>query len=79
MTLNSRAKVIKNLLRRVKELETTMNHEPRDEIEEVSHLFTAEVMAVSVPNKFKRLTMPLYDGITKLDDHLKRILIDNSS
>lgn len=79
MTLNSRAKVIKNLLRRVKELETTMNHEPRDEIEEVSHSFTAEVMAVSVPDKFKRLTMPLYDGITKLDDHLKRILIDNSS
>lgn len=51
MTLNSEAKVIENLLLRVSKLETTVNDKPRDEVEEVSHSFTAEVMVVSVPNK----------------------------
>ncbi|GMN60155.1 hypothetical protein TIFTF001_029253 [Ficus carica] len=42
MTLNSEAKVIENLLLRVSKLETTVNDKPRDEVEEVSHSFTAE-------------------------------------
>lgn len=64
------AKVIENLLSYMKELEIVMNRKPHEEVEEVTHLFTVEVMAVPVPNKFKLLTMPLYDGITNPDNHL---------
>lgn len=70
-TLNSGAKVTENLLSRMTELEITGNGELREEVEEVTHPFTAEVMAVPVPDKFKLPTMPLYDGTTDPNDHLQ--------
>lgn len=60
-----------NLLSRMTELDITVNGEPRDEVKEVTHPFTAEVMSVPIPYKFKLPTMPLYDGTTDPDDHLR--------
>lgn len=72
MTLYSGAKVTENILSCMRELEITMNGEPREEVEKVTHPFTAAVMAVPVHDKFKLPTIPLYDGTTDLDDHLRR-------
>ncbi|GMN53775.1 hypothetical protein TIFTF001_022916 [Ficus carica] len=68
-TLNSGAKVTDNLLSRMRELEITVNSEPCEEVEEVTHPFTVEVMTIPIPDKFKLPTMPLYDGMTDPDDH----------
>lgn len=68
-TLNSGAKVTENLLSRMRELEITVNSEPCEEVEEVTHPFTVEVMTIPIPDKFKLPTMPLYDGMTDPDDH----------
>ena len=56
-----------------------MNGEPREEVEDVSHPFTVEVMSVLILDKFRLPTMPLYDWTTDPDDYLKRILIDYGS
>lgn len=47
-----------------------MNGEPREEVEEVTHPFTVEVMTVHILDKFKLPIMPLYDGMTDPNDHL---------
>ncbi|GMN52873.1 hypothetical protein TIFTF001_022015 [Ficus carica] len=78
-TLNSGAKVTKNLLSRVMEIETIMNGESREEVEDISHPLIAEVMSVPVPDKFKLPTMPLYDQTIDPNDYLKRIVINNCS
>lgn len=70
MTLNSVAKVTENLLSRMRELEITVNGEPREKVKEVTHPFIAEVIAVLIPKKFKLPTMRLYDGTTDPIDHL---------
>lgn len=77
--LNSEAKVTKNLLSCVRKIESTVNGEPREEVEDVGHPFTAELIPVPIPDKFKLPTMPLYDRTTDPDDYLKRILIHNHS
>lgn len=35
------------------------------------HLFTENIIQVSLPNKFKLPPIPLYDGSSDSDDHLK--------
>ncbi|GMN57652.1 hypothetical protein TIFTF001_026757 [Ficus carica] len=67
ITLNSGAKVTENLLSRMTELDITVNGEPREEVEEVTHPFIAEVMAIPIPDKFKLPTMPLTFDYTLSD------------
>ena len=66
-TLTPRAKVSENILERLRQLETTVNGEPHEEDEKISHPFTPEVIAVPMPDKFKIPQIPLIPN-----DHLNR-------